>query len=224
MLFRQAKDLRRYKDITTLDDRLRGLMTILVRKKMMGKKNFTNTTTTNNNKKNKNNNSSNSNNENSSGVRNQQQIIIRTRTLLEILGREKFLHCQELVHKLRLAMNTKVAQLKCSNNNNNNNTIACGDDGGSRGSRVCGRMFGTELPKAVRVLYFETLLVTAFDRYPLCRLPNVNWDTLIKQAEINLKEFYSWEEEEEDHHHEEDDNNKEEEERDSKQQQNHQPR
>lgn len=211
MLFRQAKDLRRYKDITTLDDRLRGLMTILVRKKMMGKKNFINTNTNTL----KNNNSSNSNNninKNSSRRgRNQQQIIIRTRTLLEILGREKFSHCQELVHKLRLAMNTKVAQLKCSMYNNN-------------GGKVCGRMFGTELPKAVRVLYFETLLVTAFDRYPLCRLPNVNWDTLIKQAEINLKEFYSWEEK--DHHHEEEDdnNNKEEEGRDSKQQQYHQPR
>lgn len=37
LLFKQAKDLRSYQDKTTLDDRLRGLLTILVRKKMMCK-------------------------------------------------------------------------------------------------------------------------------------------------------------------------------------------
>ena len=46
----------------------------------------------------------------------QKQKQQRENTLLEILGRERFKHCKGLVEKLRLAMNTKVAQLRCNIN------------------------------------------------------------------------------------------------------------
>lgn len=143
LLFRQAKDLRAYKDASTLDGRLRGLMTILVRRKMMGG--------------------------NSS-----RKTYDRTRLLIQILGPQRFKHCKDLVQKVKRARTNKVAKLKCNN-------------------VVCGRTFDQQLPPVVRMLYFETFLIDAFEKYPINKLPNLDWNMLIDQAELTLRDFELWE-------------------------------
>ena len=144
LLFRQAKDLRAYKDASTLDGRLRGLMTILVRRKMMGR--------------------------NSS----RRKTYDRTRLLIQILGPQRYKHCKDLVQKVNCARTNKVAKLKCNN-------------------VVCGRTFDQQLPPVVRMLYFETFLIDAFEKYPMNKLSNLDWNMLIDQAELTLRDFELWE-------------------------------
>jgi hypothetical protein len=75
-------------------------------------------------------------------------------------------------------MSTKVPQLKCN-------------------PQYCTRRLDTKLPSVVRVLYFETLLVNAFEKYSIHRLASIDWDALIEQAAVNLQEFQMWENEHE---------------------------
>jgi hypothetical protein len=146
LLFKQAKDLRSYQDKNTLEDRLRGLMTVLVRKKMMNRA--------------------------KTGRKE------RARILIQILGPHRYKHCTELVRKIKTTMSTKVPQLKCN-------------------PQYCTRRLDTKLPSVVRVLYFETLLVNAFEKYSIHRLASIDWDALIEQAAVNLQEFQMWENEHE---------------------------
>jgi hypothetical protein len=139
LLFKQSKDLRSYQDKKTLEDRLRGLMTVLVRKKMMN--------------------------------RAKTEKKERGRILIQILGPHRYKRCSELVRKIRTTM-------KCN-------------------TQYCTRRLDTILPPVVRVLYFETLLVNAFEKYSIHRLASNDWDALIEQAAVNLQKFQMWENEHE---------------------------
>lgn len=45
------------------------------------------------------------------------------------------------------------------------------------------------MPVAVQALYFQTALVPAFEKYPLNRLAEMDWNTLLEQAEQNVLAF-----------------------------------
>lgn len=125
-------------DRSTLDTRLRSLMTVLVRRRMC-----------------------------SAAQRQRSQILQR-------ILRDRYVYVRNLVRDITLAKVKKVAKLKC-------NGVECGPS------------FGQNLPTAVRNLFFGTTLVHAFEKYSVDRLPTLDWELLIEQAEENLRQFNQWE-------------------------------
>lgn len=124
--------------VSTLNERLRGLMTTMVRRRMC-----------------------------------QSAKQQRTQILQNTMGRTRYFKASDLVRDIRMAKMNQVMALRCD-----------GD--------MSSRTFGMNLPPVVRNLYFETSLVHAFEQYGLERLPTVDWDRLIEQAELNLLEFQRW--------------------------------
>jgi hypothetical protein len=144
LLFKQSKNLRAYTDRSTMDLRLRSLMTVLVRRRMFD-----------------------------SAQRQRTQILVR------LLGKEKYQHIQDLIREVRLTQMKQWAKLKC-------NSVVC-----------AGTTFGENLPEVVRRLYFETTLLQCFEEYSVDRLRGLDWEMLIEQAQVNLRDFHTWEGEQE---------------------------
>jgi hypothetical protein len=100
----------------------------------------------------------------------------RGEILQNILGRTRYHRARDLVRDIRQAKLNRVATLQCTS-----------------GTEIGGTLVGNVHP-VVRSLYFGTTLVPAFEKYPPARLPTLDWDLLIEEAERNLFEFRRWEE------------------------------
>lgn len=174
------KSIKTYQDLSTLDSRLRGLMTILVRRRIMKR--------TGQSKKR-------ISSGGSSGCHNTRTIgdgtptgreipfpraRTRSQILWKILGKSKYKEIEQLLQEIRLAKMKKVASF-------------CGSNQCTTSLRLCGKTFDTQLPQVVRQLYFETPLIDCFERYPLEKLPHLPWQVLLDQAQSNLLAYKLWE-------------------------------
>jgi hypothetical protein len=97
----------------------------------------------------------------------------RSQVLRKTLGRARYAKALELVREIQLSKNQKVATMKCT--------------GG-----VCTRPFRQSFPPVVRNLFFETALMDAFERSPVEKIPPMDWDGLITNAEENLRAYHQW--------------------------------
>jgi hypothetical protein len=141
MLFRQAKSLSDFTDRSTLDSRIRVLMTILLQRRMC-----------------------------KGSQRNRAQI------LQQLMGRPRYQQAAHLLQEIRQAKNARVAQLRCQ--------------------QFCVAGFDHTIPGPVRNLFFQTNLMSAFEKYPVQRLDRVDWRELIEQAEENLRVYKDYAREE----------------------------
>jgi hypothetical protein len=108
----------------------------------------------------------------------------RTRLLIQILGVQKY---QDIIHLIREIQLVKVKKV----------ATFCGSQGCRRPSSMAAttssKAYDTNLPIAVRQLYFGTPLVECWEQYPLHRLPQLPWNQLQQQAQQNLLSFQLWE-------------------------------
>ena len=169
LLFESSSTHASHCDLSTLDDRLRLLLTVQTIQRRCLKKTS----------------SKGSNNINKKALllsSSSSSEKYRSQQLRKVLGKEKYFHVKKLVHEIKLAKNNKVATMKC-----------CATTG------ICSRPFGSNLPKAVSDLFFHTSLVDAFDRLPLGTCDEsyhnkrkICWDDLIATAENNLRAYNKW--------------------------------
>jgi hypothetical protein len=192
MLFQQSKqNLATYRDMSTLDDRLRNLMTILIRRRMLKK-------VGGQQKRGKSDrimgtHSTRSIADNAGSVQRKAAWIPtapsanstdRVRILMGILGVQKYQEIVKLIREIQLVKTKRVAKL-------------CGSQGCDVQTASTTRMASTFLtnllPSAVRQLYFGTPLLDCWERYPLDSLEHLPWNQLQKQAQQNLLSFQIWE-------------------------------
>jgi hypothetical protein len=139
LLFKQKRSIHEYLDLSTLDSRLRVIMSVKVQRRMC--------TSAQNN---------------------------RSLALHKLLGLKRYKYVRDLVKDINMAKMKMTASLKCN-----------GD--------TCGMGFRKYLPHQVRLLFFETRLVQAFQKHPVERLlQGVDWSAMIEEAEGNLLLFEEW--------------------------------
>jgi hypothetical protein len=201
LLYRQCqRNIKVYQDRGTLDARLRGLMMILVRRRMVKRtRQF----------KSINGSSSSSGGGDmestvrksplsSSGPNNVVKMedgstattrsstgtipgSTRGDVLVTILGDAKYREIKNLLYEIRLVKMKKVAAF-CG-------SLRCAP----LRFHTSAKTFDQQLPKVVRQLYFETPLVDCFEKYPLEKLAHLPWQKLINQAQSNLLAYQLWE-------------------------------
>lgn len=113
----------------------------------------------------------------------------RTETLRLVMGDDRYFIVRDLVRQIKLEKNTKVASMKCSTGSYcPPNTTG----GGAR--RSCSISFekDTVLPQPVRNLSFGTALLDAFEKSPVERIQQMDWNALVAQAEENLGAYSQW--------------------------------
>jgi hypothetical protein len=193
LLFQQSQQsINLYQDISTLDARLRDLMTVLLRRRMMKR------TGRDSNKAGRaalqskamrrlSPNSPTTKKQHQQQPQQKQQetsskLSTRDQFLMRLLGKPKYLEISKLLQEIRLAKLKKVATF-------------CGSQSCTATPMLllCGKTFDTQLPKVVRQLYFETPLVDCFERYSLERLQQLPWKDLVHQAQSNLLAYQLWE-------------------------------
>lgn len=210
LLFQQAKqNLTTYQDMATLEDRLRTLQMVLVRKRMMKKKQGglavghpnrrrtatatstpilrrTTPTTT-----------SNDNNNSHDGRKHEY--------LRQVLGPTLYADIAKLVQEIQRTKQSFVTA----------NCFCGGGSGVNTANRTCPQQrhpFASDdvhhsssysssssllLPKPVQALYFQTTpLLDCWNLYPLERLSNIPWKLVYHQAHTHLLEFQKWQQQE----------------------------
>ena len=140
-LFQSSTSFEAYSNLSTLDERIRILITIQLQRRM-----------------------------NKSNRRD------RIQTLTTIMGAEMYSRIEELVKEIKLIKNQKVATMKCSGDSCSASFVKDGN-----------------FPEPVRNIFFNTGLLDAFERSPLDKAAQVNWDTLLATASQNMKAYLEWE-------------------------------
>lgn len=179
LLFQQSQgNIKDYQDLSTLDSRLRDLMTVLVRRRMM-KRTLGTGKQPQQSWKAKRTISGGSKAASTTNNAGNTQLSTRKKLLLQILGKVEFNRIEKLVLEIAEVKTKRVATF-------------CGQQS-CVPLRLCGQTFQTNLPSVVRQLYFETPLVDSWQRYPMEKLSRLPWKEMVHQAQSNLLAYQMWE-------------------------------
>jgi hypothetical protein len=117
--------------------------------------------------------------------RTQQQS--RKEVLLQVLGKERLCLVQQIVQtikemKMQALMNGSLNGRKQSVIQNHESSYLMIKSQGS-------------IPQPARVLFFNTAIVNSFDAASVSLIPTLDWDYLIRDAQVNINTFKEWEQE-----------------------------
>lgn len=108
----------------------------------------------------------------------------RHKQLVEALGNDKFIVVRKLIQKIKdmkLQAMLKGSLVSCPQTENKN-----------QGQFPLLTSHGA-MAEPVRVLFFNTSLINCFESASVETIPNLDWDSMIEQAESNLNAFKQWE-------------------------------
>ena len=166
LLFESSTSLASHCDVSTLDDRLRLLLTVqTIQRRMLFKKGGSNQKSTS---------------KLTSSL--QTTTLTRAQKLRTILGKERYYHVQELVREIKNAKNNKVATMKCCST-----TGVCSRPFRDTFPKVVSDLFfRTPLIDAFERMPLDSATTSSHHG------KTSYWDELIETAEKNLHEYNKW--------------------------------
>jgi len=112
--------------------------------------------------------------------------LTRGHVLKQVLGEERCLEAAELVQEVKLLRLQRLARdcPKCKDE-------ACSISNGKNPP------FEPQesIPVPIRSLFFNTALVQAFETTPTERIPQLDWDTMMEEARLNVQTYEEWDQE-----------------------------
>jgi hypothetical protein len=166
ILWKQSKhDVDVYSDMSTMQSRLQSLMVLLSIQRSK-KQNTVSSSST-------------------SSLSSSSSMKRRTTTLITLMGRQRYEKAKMLVGVIK---QSKLEYMAKHTKNCCSNSKTCCSRPGSPPPPTLPSL----LPRPVKKLYFSTRLVPVFEKVPIDRLANVEWERLLEEAQQNLEAFQGW--------------------------------
>lgn len=114
------------------------------------------------------------------------QKLTRGDVLKQVLGKERCLEAAELVQEVKMMRLQRLSR-DCPNCNDGSFSISDGNN----------PIFEAQesVPVPVRSLFFNTALVQAFETTPPERIPQLEWETMMDEARLNVQNYKMWDQE-----------------------------
>lgn len=210
LLYRSAYSLSDYQDMSTLDDRIRSVITVLLCRRLQrrtagrgcggmynkskgGTINTKTKTTTKTmsiiSRRQQQQQQQLQLHQTTPSSTSQQQYRNREDALKEALGNQyKYETVRALVKNVRDVKTAKVASMRgCRCSSSTANSPPLGMNGACFRNEI--RAEDHRLPQQIKDLFFHMPLVVAFDMVPMERLPHIDWDDLIQDAKCKLQSY-----------------------------------
>ena len=106
--------------------------------------------------------------------------------LKKVLGEERCLEAAELVQEVKLLRLKRLAR-NCPGYKGKPGCISDGKNPPLEKQE--------SVPAPMRSLFFNTALVQAFETTPTERIPQLDWDTMMEEARLNVQTYEEWDQE-----------------------------
>jgi hypothetical protein len=111
----------------------------------------------------------------------------RKEVLLQVLGKERLCLVQQIVQTIK---EMKMQALINGSLNGRKQSVIQNHES----SCLMIKSQGSILQPA-RVLFFNTAIVNSFDAASVSLIPTLDWDSMIRDAQVNINTFKEWEQE-----------------------------